>query len=121
MPSCLLANDSRRWLRYSTKISCCCPPKCSQKYLFCQTSIPLLPYFMYQQIARNDQPIVLKPLISNLSVFTHNSDVLFFQSCTCTRPHCVHLLFVMLRVFQLKENDPLLWSLKLKNFEVNCI
>ncbi|KAL9951014.1 hypothetical protein ACROYT_G043600 [Oculina patagonica] len=40
------------------------------------------------------------------------------QSCTCTRPHCVHLLFVMLRVFKLKENDPLLWTLKLKNFEV---
>ncbi|XP_068726656.1 mitogen-activated protein kinase kinase kinase 1-like [Montipora capricornis] len=40
------------------------------------------------------------------------------QSCTCTRPHCVHLLFVMLRVFKLKDNDPLLWNLKLKNFEV---
>ncbi|XP_067027287.1 mitogen-activated protein kinase kinase kinase 1-like isoform X1 [Acropora muricata] len=40
------------------------------------------------------------------------------QSCTCTRPHCVHVLFVMLRVFKLKDNDPLLWSLKLKNFEV---
>lgn len=40
------------------------------------------------------------------------------QSCTCTRPHCVHLLFVMLRVFKLKENDPLLWTPKLKNFEV---
>ena len=48
-----------------------------------------------------------------------DKNVIIFQSCTCTRPHCVHLLFVMLRVFKLKENDPLLWTLKLKNFEVH--
>ena len=27
----------------------------------------------------------------------------------------------MLRVFKLKENDPLLWTLKLKNFEVRSL
>ena len=42
-----------------------------------------------------------------------------FQRCSCGRsPHCVHVLFVMLRVFQLSENDPMIWSKRLKNFEV---
>ncbi|KAH9515353.1 Mitogen-activated protein kinase kinase kinase 1, partial [Bulinus truncatus] len=41
------------------------------------------------------------------------------QTCSCGRgPHCVHVLFVMLRVFQVVENDPCLWSKMLKNYEV---
>ncbi|CAG5120844.1 unnamed protein product [Candidula unifasciata] len=41
------------------------------------------------------------------------------QTCSCGRgPHCVHVLFVMLRVFQVGENDPCLWSKTLKNYEV---
>lgn len=41
------------------------------------------------------------------------------QTCSCGRgPHCVHVLFVMLRVFQVGENNPCLWSKTLKNFEV---
>ena len=42
-----------------------------------------------------------------------------FQSCSCAKgPHCVHVLFVMLRVFQVAENDPCLWNKELKNYEV---
>uniref|UniRef100_A0A2C9K5L3 Mitogen-activated protein kinase kinase kinase 1 n=1 Tax=Biomphalaria glabrata TaxID=6526 RepID=A0A2C9K5L3_BIOGL len=41
------------------------------------------------------------------------------QTCSCGRgPHCVHVLFVMLRVFQVVENDTLLWNKTLKNYEV---
>lgn len=41
------------------------------------------------------------------------------QKCSCGRsPHCVHVLFVMLRVFKVKETDPCLWSKTLKNYEV---
>ncbi|KAL4235520.1 Mitogen-activated protein kinase kinase kinase 1 [Mactra antiquata] len=41
------------------------------------------------------------------------------QTCSCGKgPHCVHVLFVMLRVFQVSENDPCLWSKQLKNYEV---
>lgn len=41
------------------------------------------------------------------------------QTCSCGRgPHCVHVLFVMLRVFQVGESDPCLWSKTLKNYEV---
>lgn len=42
------------------------------------------------------------------------------QQCSCSRvKHCVHVMFVMLRVFQLSESDPCLWSKTLKNYEVN--
>lgn len=41
------------------------------------------------------------------------------QNCNCNNgPFCIHLLFVMLRVFKVEENDPLLWSRTLKDFEV---
>ncbi|XP_067679391.1 mitogen-activated protein kinase kinase kinase 1-like isoform X1 [Haliotis asinina] len=41
------------------------------------------------------------------------------QTCSCGRhPHCVHVLFVMLRVFQVRHNDNCLWSKTLKNYEV---
>lgn len=41
------------------------------------------------------------------------------QNCSCGRgAFCIHLLFVMLRVFQLEPSDPLLWRKTLKNFEV---
>ncbi|XP_059155208.1 mitogen-activated protein kinase kinase kinase 1-like isoform X2 [Physella acuta] len=44
------------------------------------------------------------------------------QTCSCGRgPHCVHVLFVMLRVFQVGENDPCLWSRTLKNYEVESL
>ncbi|ESO92542.1 hypothetical protein LOTGIDRAFT_162448 [Lottia gigantea] len=41
------------------------------------------------------------------------------QTCNCGRgPHCVHVLFVMLRVFKLSETDSCLISKTLKNYEV---
>jgi len=41
------------------------------------------------------------------------------QKCSCGRgPRCIHVMFVMLRLFQLSENDPRLASKTLKNFEV---
>jgi len=44
------------------------------------------------------------------------------QSCGCGKgPHCIHVLFVMLRVFQVKENDPLLLAKELKNYEVESL
>ncbi|XP_065640686.1 mitogen-activated protein kinase kinase kinase 1 isoform X2 [Hydra vulgaris] len=44
------------------------------------------------------------------------------QTCTCGKDQfCVHVLFVMLRVFQIKETDPLLWSRELKNYEVETL
>ncbi|KAK3580955.1 hypothetical protein CHS0354_006982 [Potamilus streckersoni] len=44
------------------------------------------------------------------------------QTCSCAKgPHCVHVLFVMLRVFQVRDNDPVLWSKTLKNFEVESL
>ncbi|XP_074643836.1 mitogen-activated protein kinase kinase kinase 1-like [Tubulanus polymorphus] len=44
------------------------------------------------------------------------------QTCSCGRgPHCIHILFVMLRVFQVSEHDPLLWRRTLKNFEVDTL
>ncbi|XP_028404543.1 mitogen-activated protein kinase kinase kinase 1-like isoform X3 [Dendronephthya gigantea] len=44
------------------------------------------------------------------------------QTCSCSKgPFCVHLLFVMLRVFKLKDNDPLLWEKQLKNYEVEML
>jgi hypothetical protein len=52
------------------------------------------------------------------SVF--NSILCLFQSCSCGKgAHCIHLLFVMLRVFQVGENDPSLWNKELKNFEAS--
>ncbi|KAL5017293.1 hypothetical protein ScPMuIL_006882 [Solemya velum] len=44
------------------------------------------------------------------------------QTCSCGKgPHCVHVLFVMLRVFQISETDPCLWSRTLKNYEVETL
>ncbi|XP_049782543.1 mitogen-activated protein kinase kinase kinase 1-like isoform X2 [Schistocerca cancellata] len=44
------------------------------------------------------------------------------QTCSCNRgPHCLHLLFVMRRVFQVPENDPRLFAKELKNFEVESL
>ncbi|XP_064624715.1 mitogen-activated protein kinase kinase kinase 1-like isoform X2 [Lineus longissimus] len=44
------------------------------------------------------------------------------QSCSCGKgPHCIHLLFVMLRVLQVSESDPSLWNRELKNFEVESL
>ncbi|XP_066914718.1 mitogen-activated protein kinase kinase kinase 1-like isoform X2 [Clytia hemisphaerica] len=44
------------------------------------------------------------------------------QTCTCGKdPFCIHILFVMLRVFKVKETDPLLWNRELKNFEVESL
>ena len=41
------------------------------------------------------------------------------QRCSCARgSYCVHIMFVMLRVFQVSESDPSLWSKTLKNYEV---
>ncbi|CAH1795279.1 unnamed protein product [Owenia fusiformis] len=43
------------------------------------------------------------------------------QTCSCGKAHCVHVLFVMLRVFQIEESDPCLWRVKLKNYEVETL
>ncbi|XP_078531235.1 mitogen-activated protein kinase kinase kinase 1 [Lissotriton helveticus] len=44
------------------------------------------------------------------------------QTCSCGRgTFCIHLLFVMLRVFQLEPTDPMLWRKTLKNFEVESL
>ncbi|NWS74001.1 M3K1 kinase, partial [Crotophaga sulcirostris] len=44
------------------------------------------------------------------------------QTCSCGRgTFCIHLLFVMLRVFQLEPSDPVLWRKTLKNFEVESL
>ncbi|XP_041357748.1 mitogen-activated protein kinase kinase kinase 1-like [Gigantopelta aegis] len=44
------------------------------------------------------------------------------QTCSCGRfPFCVHILFVMLRVFQVSELDPRLWNKTLKNYEVESL
>ncbi|XP_042620507.1 mitogen-activated protein kinase kinase kinase 1-like [Cyprinus carpio] len=44
------------------------------------------------------------------------------QTCSCGRgTFCIHVLFVMLRVFQLEPSDPLLWRKSLKNFEVESL
>ncbi|XP_023590753.1 mitogen-activated protein kinase kinase kinase 1 isoform X3 [Trichechus manatus latirostris] len=43
-------------------------------------------------------------------------------NCSCGRgTFCIHLLFVMLRVFQLEPSDPMLWRKTLKNFEVESL
>lgn len=40
------------------------------------------------------------------------------QNCNCSKgPFCIHLLFIMLRVFKVEENDPILWSRTLKDYE----
>ncbi|KAM4614658.1 mitogen-activated protein kinase kinase kinase 1 [Polymixia lowei] len=44
------------------------------------------------------------------------------QTCSCGRgAFCIHVLFVMLRVFQLEPSEPLLWRKTLKNFEVESL
>lgn len=44
------------------------------------------------------------------------------QTCSCGRdPHCLHLLFVMLRVFQVPETDSRIYSKTLKNYEVESL
>ncbi|XP_041474898.1 mitogen-activated protein kinase kinase kinase 1-like isoform X1 [Lytechinus variegatus] len=44
------------------------------------------------------------------------------QNCNCGKgPFCVHLLFVMLRVFKVAEDDNLLWNRTLKNYEVELL
>ncbi|PSN44002.1 hypothetical protein C0J52_16489 [Blattella germanica] len=44
------------------------------------------------------------------------------QTCSCGRgPHCLHLLFVMLRVFQVPESDSRVYAKELKNFEVEAL
>lgn len=44
------------------------------------------------------------------------------QTCSCSRgPHCLHLLFVMLRVFQVPESDSRIYAKELKNYEVESL
>ena len=45
--------------------------------------------------------------------------VISFQTCSCGRgSFCMHVMFVMLRVFQVESTEPLLWRRTLKNYEV---
>lgn len=44
------------------------------------------------------------------------------QTCSCGRgPYCLHLLFVMLRVFQVPESDSRIYAKELKNYEVESL
>uniref|UniRef100_S4RDF5 Mitogen-activated protein kinase kinase kinase 1 n=1 Tax=Petromyzon marinus TaxID=7757 RepID=S4RDF5_PETMA len=44
------------------------------------------------------------------------------QTCSCGRgTFCIHVMFVMLRVFQNEPSDPMLWRKTLKNFEVESL
>ena len=40
------------------------------------------------------------------------------QSCSCNRAHCVHVLFVMLRVLKVQPTDPRLLFKTLQNYEI---
>lgn len=54
-----------------------------------------------------------------LSVISFGMKI-FLQTCSCGRgPHCLHLLFVMLRVFQVPESDSRIYAKELKNFEAS--
>ena len=45
---------------------------------------------------------------------------IYLQTCSCGRgPHCLHLLFVMLRVFQVPESDSRIYANELKNYEAS--
>jgi len=41
------------------------------------------------------------------------------QQCTCNKHHCVHLLFVMLRVLRVETTNPLLRLDVLREFEID--
>ncbi|PIO41286.1 hypothetical protein AB205_0194940 [Aquarana catesbeiana] len=57
-----------------------------------------------------------------LSLITCNWCLVLLQTCSCGRgAFCIHLLFVMLRVFQLEPSDTMLWRKTLKNFEVESL
>jgi len=44
------------------------------------------------------------------------------QICSCGKgPGCLHLLFIMLRVFKIKENDSRLTARELKEFEIDAL
>uniref|UniRef100_A0A8C4QM71 Mitogen-activated protein kinase kinase kinase 1 n=1 Tax=Eptatretus burgeri TaxID=7764 RepID=A0A8C4QM71_EPTBU len=44
------------------------------------------------------------------------------QTCSCGRgSFCMHVMFVMLRVFQVESTEPLLWRRTLKNYEVESL
>ena len=44
------------------------------------------------------------------------------QTCSCGRgPGCLHLLFIMLRVFKIPENDSRLTARELKEFEIDAL
>lgn len=44
------------------------------------------------------------------------------QECSCGKaPHCIHILFIMLRVLRVRENDTLLRNSTLKNYEVESL
>ncbi|XP_022109851.1 mitogen-activated protein kinase kinase kinase 1-like isoform X2 [Acanthaster planci] len=46
----------------------------------------------------------------------------FVPNCNCSKgPFCLHVLFVMLRVFQVPEGDPVLWRRTLMNYEVEAL
>lgn len=57
--------------------------------------------------------------VSFLSVISFEAKICS-QTCSCGRgPHCLHLLFVMLRVFQVPESDSRIYAKELKNFEAS--
>ena len=44
------------------------------------------------------------------------------QTCSCGKgPGCLHLLFIMLRVFKIPENDSRLTARELKEFEIEAL
>jgi len=58
---------------------------------------------------------------SHIVISVHTLTGLCHFLCSCNKPDCIHLLFVMLRVLKVSQNDPKLWSKELKNYEVTTI
>jgi len=55
-----------------------------------------------------------------IKLFSFTTNCFLFQTCNCGRGQfCIHVLFVMLRVFQLEPTSGLLWRRTLKNYEVS--
>ena len=56
------------------------------------------------------------------SLFHTSLTIKFLQTCSCNKgPGCLHILFIMLRVFGIPENDCRLTARELKEFEIEAL
>ena len=56
------------------------------------------------------------------SLFHTSLTITFLQTCSCNKgPGCLHILFIMLRVFGIPENDCRLTARELKEFEIEAL